>query len=291
MHCKRTFNDNRHMNRFLIILDGEAKKAVKTINTTSGILNATALKTLKKRFWESFIDTTFLPKNFVWQTSNSSKQQLYPMTVSPSTKIDYYMSVSYKIPIFLSENWTKAIICLPYQLHRRFYKFTEESNWIDGGINLVTLEKWLKDQLKTSFSSLTDININKEHMLENRYQIAKLTSRHSIHSLETDININSVKYTSHGSKDKEILKEGKTDNTRTLSYWLCNDNHRLMNCKDFLPKTPVERNNFVFDNKLCFNCLSKEHQLNDYKSDFRCREDNCNHKHHTLLHQELKLEI
>ena len=36
------------MNRFLIILDGEAKKAVKTINTTSGILNATALKTLKK---------------------------------------------------------------------------------------------------------------------------------------------------------------------------------------------------------------------------------------------------
>ena len=53
------------MNRFLIILDGEAKKAVKTINTTSGILYATALKTLKKRFWESFIDTTFLPKNFV----------------------------------------------------------------------------------------------------------------------------------------------------------------------------------------------------------------------------------
>ena len=57
------------MNRFLIILDGEAKKAVKTINTTSGILYATALKTLKKRFWESFIDTTFLPKNFKQTTA------------------------------------------------------------------------------------------------------------------------------------------------------------------------------------------------------------------------------
>ena len=61
-----------------------------------------------------------------------------------------------------------------------------------------------------------------------------------------------------------------------------------MNCKDFLAKTPAERNNFVSDNKLCFNCLSKGHQLNDCKSDFRCREDNCNRKHHTLLHQELK---
>ena len=35
-------------------------------------------------------------------------------------------------------------------------------------------------------------------------------------------------------------------------------------------------------------CLSKGHQLNDCKSDFRCRKDNCNRKHHTLLHQELK---
>ena len=34
--------------------------------------------------------------------------------------------------------------------------------------------------------------------------------------------------------------------------------------------------------------MSKGHQLNDCKSDFRCREDNCNRKHHTLLHQELK---
>ena len=62
-----------------------------------------------------------------------------------------------------------------------------------------------------------------------------------------------------------------------------------MNCKDFLAKTPAERNNFAFDNKQCFNCLSRGHQLNDCKSDFRCREDNYNRKHHTLLHQEHKV--
>ena len=97
------------------------------------------------------------------------------------------MSVGYKVPNFSSENLTKAIIRLPYQLRQRFYKFTKESNLIDGSINLVTFEKWLEDQLKNSFNPLADIIIVKEHMLKNKYQIAKLTNRQSIHSLETSI--------------------------------------------------------------------------------------------------------
>ena len=35
--------------------------------------------------------------------------------------------------------------------------------------------------------------------------------------------------------------------------------------------------------------MSKGYQLNDCKSDFRCCEDNCNCKHHTLVHRELKV--
>ena len=50
------------------------------------------------------------------------------------------------------------------------------------------------------------------------------------------------------------------------------------NCKDFLEKSPAERNNFVSDNKLSFSCLFKGHQLNDCKSDFRCRKDSCDHQ-------------
>ena len=105
-------------------------------------------------------------------------------------------------------------------------------------------------------------------MLKNRYQIARITNRQSINLLETDINVNNVNYTSHGSKDEEISKKNKIDNTRTLSCWLYKNNHRLMKWKDVLAKTPAERNNFVFDNKLCFNCLSKRYQLNDCQSDF-----------------------
>ena len=143
------------------------------------------------------------------------------------------MSVGYKVPIFSSENLIKAIIRLPYQLCQRFYKFTKESNLKDGRVNLVTFEKWLEDQLKTSFNPLADIIIDKEHILKNRYQIAKLTNRQSLHSLETDININNVNYTNHGSKEEEIPKESKIDNMRTLSCWLCKNNHRLITTKTF----------------------------------------------------------
>ena len=130
------------------------------------------------------------------------------------------MSVGYKVPNFSSENLTKAIIRLPYQLRQRFYKFTKQSNLIDGGVNLVIFEKRLEDQLKTSCNLLADIIIDNEHMLKSRYQIGKLTNRQSIHSLQIDININNVNFTSHQSKN-EISKETRIDNTRTLSCWLC----------------------------------------------------------------------
>ena len=53
-------------------------------------------------------------------------------------------------------------------------------------------------------------------MLKNRYQIARLPNRQSIYSLETDINVNNVNYTSHGCKDKETLKENKTENIENI---------------------------------------------------------------------------
>ena len=276
------------MTRLLSVLDREAKKAVQTIRT-SGIFYAAALKTLTKDFGSPLLILPFRLKNLFDKPQIRANDRITLRQFHQELKLifTWLMSAGYEVPIFSSENLTKAIIRLPYQLRQRFYKFTKKSNLIDGRVNLVTFEKWLENQLKTSFNPLADIIIDKEHMLKNRYQIAKLTNRQSIHSLETDININNVNYTSHGSKNK-ISKEIKIDNTRTLSCWLCKNNHRLMNCKDFLAKTPAERNNFVSDNKLCFNCLSKGHQLNDCKSDFRCREDNCNRKHHTLLHQELK---
>ena len=59
-----------------------------------------------------------------------------------------------------------------------------------------------------------------------------------------------------------------------------------MDCVKFKQKTATERKNFVKEQKLCFNCLSKAHMLKECQSEFRCRVDGCRQKHHTLLHKE-----
>ena len=71
---------------------------------------------------------------------------------------------------------------------------------------MVTFEKFLEDQLENFCNLLADIIIEKKGMLKNRYQIAKLINRQSIHSLETDININIVIYVRQGSNEEDILK-------------------------------------------------------------------------------------
>ena len=38
--------------------------------------------------------------------------------------------------------------------------------------------------------------------------------------------------------------------------------------------------------KFCFNCFSKGHSLKDCNSKYRCRVNNCNKEHHSLIHYE-----
>ena len=59
-----------------------------------------------------------------------------------------------------------------------------------------------------------------------------------------------------------------------------------MDCIKFKQKTATERKNFVKEQKLCFNCLSKAHMLKECQLEFRCCVDGCRQKHHTLLHKE-----
>ena len=59
-----------------------------------------------------------------------------------------------------------------------------------------------------------------------------------------------------------------------------------MDCVKLKLKSSTARNNFVKDQKLCLNCLSKAHMLKECHSWFICCVDGCRQKHHTLLHNE-----
>ena len=64
-----------------------------------------------------------------------------------------------------------------------------------------------------------------------------------------------------------------------------------MNCETILSKSLPKKKAFVVKENLCFNCLTKGHVLKNCKSDFSCRIDGCSKKHHTLLHDESRVNI
>ena len=51
----------------------------------------------------------------------------------------------------------KVILFPPSHLRKQFYKFTKNSNLMDGSASLLVFETWLDDQTKVCFNPLADI--------------------------------------------------------------------------------------------------------------------------------------
>ncbi|XP_070854467.1 uncharacterized protein [Drosophila suzukii] len=63
---------------------------------------------------------------------------------------------------------------------------------------------------------------------------------------------------------------------------LCQQNHVLRRCPDFLAKDCFARKVIVDRSKACINCLSASHSLSQCSSSRNCSQ--CGQRHHTLLH-------
>ncbi|XP_065088777.1 uncharacterized protein LOC135710193 [Ochlerotatus camptorhynchus] len=64
--------------------------------------------------------------------------------------------------------------------------------------------------------------------------------------------------------------------------FLCNKEHRIKDCRQFLNMTPKERANQIFKYKACVMCLNK-HRGTCW-TPLRCDQGNCNGRHNKLLH-------
>lgn len=73
----------------------------------------------------------------------------------------------------------------------------------------------------------------------------------------------------------------KTNQNKT-SCVICNADHQIYKCTQFLSKTPTERLNLARSNNWCTNCLGSKHHIGQCLSNTLCRK--CNRKHQTLLH-------
>ena len=71
---------------------------------------------------------------------------------------------------------------------------------------------------------------------------------------------------------------------------LCESVHKLRKCPVFLRQLPLDRKRVVQENKLCYYCLRRGHQVFECKSKILCHE--CGRHHHTQLHtKEMTSEV
>ena len=199
--------------------------------------------------------------------------------------------MGYKSPIFSSENLTKAIHRLPLHLRNRFYKFTKDSNLIDGSVNLLIFEKWLDDQIKVCFNPLADI-VNKQDLSnKSKLPLSKSYSKLTANSLHISEEIQDEKDQELKSNSNSIVSSSKkTTESVEFKCWLCGNNHRLKECRRFISKSVSDRTQFIKEHKLCWNCLSKKYTVKEYKSKFSCSKDSCNKQHHTLIQEDIKVK-
>ena len=102
-------------------------------------------------------------------------------------------------------------------------------------------------------------------------------------SFYTDVN-NAVRPRNSVLKPPNVAaNHGQREVTRlSINCILCN--HRLFGCNVFKSMKPVERLQFVKQNKLCENCLMSNHTTDDCRKPGRCTV--CNAKHTRFIHIE-----
>ena len=62
-------------------------------------------------------------------------------------------------------------------------------------------------------------------------------------------------------------------------------NHTLQECKLFQGMLTSEKEKVVEEHKLCLSCLLPGHRLSKCRSKNRCKVENCDMRHHTLVHE------
>lgn len=149
--------------------------------------------------------------------------------------------------------------------------------WSDILVFLVTqkLDKSSREALEIKFGNNHDYSTYAEldTFLESR-----------IRALDSILPLANDKPTQCNAQTKTKTRAivSHTANAQKFSCPVCNEQHLLYQCSEFINKTPVQRNDLIRKFKRCLNCFSVKHQSKACTSTRSCKQ--CQRKHHTLLH-------
>ncbi|XP_068712758.1 uncharacterized protein [Montipora foliosa] len=257
----KPLDDAVKMTRLLQFLEGPALLAVQRYEPLPGGL-AKALRTLEDRFGQPFqvvrASVESLTRGPVIQPNDKDSLQQYADMVQVT--YDILESMGY-LNEMNAGNLEKVIMRLPKWMQAKFAK------------RLKCLE-------------------GEGHAMP--------TFKHVVDFLRERAFILNHPFFSAGSRENVVSKfksRGKPPVTPKPAFFvnmtaakgepcpMCCQSHRLYQCEAFKSKSPRERNDFVRQHKICFNCISSSlHNSRKCKSTIRCKVEGCGQAHHTLLH-------
>ncbi|XP_068674398.1 uncharacterized protein [Montipora foliosa] len=257
----KPLDDAVKMTRLLQFLEGPALLAVQRYEPLPGGL-AKALRTLEDRFGQPFqvvrASVESLTRGPVIQPNDKDSLQQYADMVQVT--YDILESMGY-LNEMNAGNLEKVIMRLPKWMQA---KFAERLKRLEG-----------EGHAMPTFKHVVDFLRERAFILNHPFFSA-------------------------GSRENVVSKfksRGKPPVTPKPAFFvnmtaakgepcpMCCQSHRLYQCEAFKSKSPRERNDFVRQHKICFNCISSSlHNSTKCKSTIRCKVEGCGQAHHTLLH-------
>lgn len=130
----------------------------------------------------------------------------------------------------------------------------------EGNVTLRDLANWTIDVAKTySYICVPEMKIEKE-----------------------------VKSDNKRNKFQQRKKETVLVTQKKISCKICDDDHELARCEDFLKMDADDRWEFVKKIPLCFSCLKFGHSIKYCFMKKKCQVDDCTKRHHFLLHNNFQ---
>ena len=147
------------MEHLLSVLEGDAKRVVSAIGR-NGLLYATALKTLKREFGNPeavfFLKLKAVLDQSQMQTDDQKGLKQFHQQLK--TVITWLTSMEYFSSINSTDNVTKAMMHLPKNLHTSYYKRSDDADFNENNIDLISFERWLANKIHSSLNPIATLS-------------------------------------------------------------------------------------------------------------------------------------
>ena len=176
------------MEHLLSVLEGDAKRVVSAVGR-NGLFYATALKTLKREFGNPeavfFLKLKAVLDQSQMQTDDQKGLKQFHQQLK--TVITWLTSMEYFSSINSTNNVTKAMMRLPKNLRTSYYKRSDDANFNENNINLISLERWLANKIHSSLNPIATLSTKRSKSSGNQSDNSnKLKHDNKIHRLNSN---------------------------------------------------------------------------------------------------------